>query len=492
MFRKKINLLFLAVSIAIGSAIFVFNTDPSLFFASFRLGDKEYHTVEFRKDGFHPEEITIRKGEKIKFTTTLDRRFWPASSRHPTHTIYSEFDPKESIEPNESWSFLFKEAGSWEYHDHLTPYFTGTVRVIYEGEPHTKEDACQGSQDSVECWEEKLFLALDTNGVDAAFELMADLYVSEARFPMHCHGIAHDIGIRAYGQFLKNKDSILTQKAAYCANGFYHGFMEALLTVTRDPEEAREFCAYVDEKLSSKTPDASLQCYHGIGHGAIDITIASYESGQDERFLVKQALQFCEEVSDTSQQLYRCASGTFNGIANFYISGEFNLSVNEEDPLWLCNEQPERYRYSCYGNMNSALWWIGRGDFGKSAKFIENIPEDKYAISAIQYLSRLAVLEIAERSHEEAIMACRALQERLYLPCINGFVNGYLEHGIPEAEHKQAFGFCRSVVMTQEERESCFKHTLSVLGGWYDIEKVRQICRSVEAKYQQYCIIYKD
>ena len=87
------------------------------------------HIVELRDDGYLPKNLTIQKGETVKFITTRDGYFWPASNLHPSHGIYPEFDPKEPIAAEESWSFRFDEAGNWRYHDHISPYFTGAIEV---------------------------------------------------------------------------------------------------------------------------------------------------------------------------------------------------------------------------------------------------------------------------------------------------------------------------------------------------------------------------
>lgn len=79
--------------------------------------------------GFVPSEITIKKGETITFKTSTGNMFWPASNLHPSHLLYSEFDPKEPIQPDASWSFTFDKVGAWQFHDHLAPYFTGTITV---------------------------------------------------------------------------------------------------------------------------------------------------------------------------------------------------------------------------------------------------------------------------------------------------------------------------------------------------------------------------
>lgn len=61
----------------------------------------------------------------------------PASAAHPTHREYpttggrlgSTFDTCRGIAPGNSRSFKFDSAGSWRYHDHLTPRYYGMVTV---------------------------------------------------------------------------------------------------------------------------------------------------------------------------------------------------------------------------------------------------------------------------------------------------------------------------------------------------------------------------
>ncbi len=89
----------------------------------------EEHIVVLTKDGFSPMNLTIKKGETVIFSTSLGNHFWPASNYHPTHALFPEFDPRHPIPPNENWDFKFEKAGTWRYHDHLTPYLLGTILV---------------------------------------------------------------------------------------------------------------------------------------------------------------------------------------------------------------------------------------------------------------------------------------------------------------------------------------------------------------------------
>lgn len=82
------------------------------------------------EDEYTPGSLRIRKGTKVTFKNASESLRWPASDLHPSHGVYSEFDPKEFVKQGESWSFTFDKAGEWGYHDHLAPYITGTITVV--------------------------------------------------------------------------------------------------------------------------------------------------------------------------------------------------------------------------------------------------------------------------------------------------------------------------------------------------------------------------
>ena len=88
------------------------------------------HVLTLTSDGYVPQNITITVGETVTFRSEMGEPFWPASNLHPSHTVYSDFDPRQPVQPNDSWSFTFTKVGEWEYHDHLAPYHTGVITVI--------------------------------------------------------------------------------------------------------------------------------------------------------------------------------------------------------------------------------------------------------------------------------------------------------------------------------------------------------------------------
>lgn len=93
------------------------------------LPSKDAVVITMRQDDYDPSDVTIQKGTTVVFVNKSSDWRWPASNLHPTHDIYPEFDPKEPVAPEKSWSFRFDRVGSWRMHDHLAPYITGTITV---------------------------------------------------------------------------------------------------------------------------------------------------------------------------------------------------------------------------------------------------------------------------------------------------------------------------------------------------------------------------
>lgn len=93
--------------------------------------------ITYTDSGFSPASITIQKGDTVTFKNISTLAMWPASAKHPTHTVYpttggclgSTFDACKGIQPGQSWSFQFDIAGDWKYHNHLQPSHFGGVVV---------------------------------------------------------------------------------------------------------------------------------------------------------------------------------------------------------------------------------------------------------------------------------------------------------------------------------------------------------------------------
>ena len=126
---QRLILISVLVVVLLGGALFLLH---KIFGSGLVTSDEFGKTsvqVVLTDEGFVPQNIRIKQGTTVRFTTTRSDEFWPASNPHPTHSLYPAFDPKEPIEPSDSWSFTFDRVGVWGYHDHIRAYYTGIIQV---------------------------------------------------------------------------------------------------------------------------------------------------------------------------------------------------------------------------------------------------------------------------------------------------------------------------------------------------------------------------
>ena len=85
--------------------------------------------IRYTASGFQPNLITVKVGTKVTFRNESGDPMWPASAVHPTHQLLPEFNAKSSIATGGAYSFTFQKIGTWPFHNHLKPNFTGKVTV---------------------------------------------------------------------------------------------------------------------------------------------------------------------------------------------------------------------------------------------------------------------------------------------------------------------------------------------------------------------------
>ncbi len=119
---------------------------------------KEY-IVEITDTGYIPQKVSIRQGDAVKWINKGTKDNWPASAKHPTHTVYAggkydepgtylgsqacksegqpktgAFDPCKPLKTGESFTFTFDENGTWAYHEHIAVKMFGQI-IVGETEP---------------------------------------------------------------------------------------------------------------------------------------------------------------------------------------------------------------------------------------------------------------------------------------------------------------------------------------------------------------------
>lgn len=447
-------------------------------------------TIELTEDGFRPSAISIKKGATVTFTTSRGKPFWPASDLHPTHTIYAAFDPKEPVQPDTNWSFKFEKAGEWKFHDHLFPYYRGTIRVT-DGEsaraiqsPTMLVSDCDVLQEGqrLQCWDEAFRSILKNQGMATAFSVLADLYKTSPPFASQCHVITHTIGETAYHEFKEKGSFKVGLETSYCGFGFFHGFMESLFADGNGPELARQLCDYMDEQVAGSTNRAGLACFHGIGHGAADGSAAN--SWGDEQAFVQPALDLCDKIAVNYNEKFNCATGAFNSLSIAYISNQYGMRLNVKDPLWICRQQKQdEHKMGCYNDMMVAIVKLADHDIPKGASYLNNV-EDSYAMSSVRYVSALTVkYRLQDTDYTDIIRDCRKAQKRLQNDCISGFGSGLMEFGEPGIDYIKALAFCKLPGLFDDERATCISRVLGYAYTEYPKEKMKEICSMVNESY---------
>jgi len=355
--------------------------------------------------------------------------------------------------------------------------------VIYaQRPPCTQKDAAKVKA----CWEQVVQADIKRGDIAGAFESLVSLYNSAPNMGETCHALTHEIGRSGYKLFARDVKISITPKTAYCSYGFYHGFMEELVLEKGDMDLARKFCDYADAQLSKVSPDVTLQCFHGIGHG----TVNNHDprTWGNAQSLIDPAIALCEQVASSDEQLSRCATGVFNGLSIFYSTGEYKLVLDKNDPVKICRQQKKQYQDACYISMNTLLLQLTNYDLMRAVLFIEVISDDVTASHAmINLAAPIGTKNISKTDHTETISICRLVQKRLHLPCIAGYAYGFLEHGEPEREYIKPLKFCESESLTRDEQNACFEYILSYLPRWYAQEKVESICATLDGTVKKLC-----
>ena len=85
-------------------------------------------SITYADDGFSPETITVKVGDKIAVNNHSSRILQFSSNPHPIHTQNKELN-QDSIPAGGSLTFTVKERGTFGYHDHFNSNRIGTIVV---------------------------------------------------------------------------------------------------------------------------------------------------------------------------------------------------------------------------------------------------------------------------------------------------------------------------------------------------------------------------
>lgn len=474
-------------------------------------------TVTMNSTGFFPSTVTVDRGGVVIFNNTGNVTRWPASNIHPTHTAYpgthnthcttnesqSMFDPCRGIAPGETWQFTFHHAGTWRYHDHLTPEKGGVIRVNGTRTSSTLTTAFTTVVETVRQWWNRVRIRVATvftpDSVEqewrhATFLNNRDVdtvqYWMIAKTPeavLHrlvnetgggratsCHQAAHDVGHAAYDLYGAD---VFQKGDSSCHSGFYHGAMEKLIVDTGVDDFAprmHEICNQYRSRFKR------FECLHGIGHGVMAYT------GYD----LPAALEMCRGLQ-TWFAKKSCYGGVFmeNVIA---AMGEGAIPGHDTpwisaDPHYPCNALPNQtdVQESCYLMQTSRMHQIFGGDHFQVAAACRNatpVARDE----CFQSFGR----DAGGRTFRDPVQIrnlCHLTPDTYFDECIEGGVNVIIDFWGGNLQG-QPHAVCKEIT-AKRYKAHCYTVIGSRLPSLYPGNESRrqQICGYSEDRYESVC-----
>lgn len=478
-FPKKYFVLILLICTCIGLIIFLShgtsNTNSKQII-TLSDPDKTTHNITLTSNGFKPETLVIRQGEKVIFTTDRNIPFWPASSFHPTHKTYPEFDSKERVIPPKNWSFTFTKPGSWSYHDHIAEGYTGMVHVLEQGHEnkvliYDSRQNCSilAGNERTECWDTQLKDVVARKGVDAGFEYLLQIYNAESEVSITCHQWVHMLGEAGYNVFKEGDSLELRPETAWCSYGYFHGFMNAMIADTGSLERVVDFCKMAVAQLQDDLPIIESNCLHGIGHVGVDLFFEDPIYWGDFQKTADAGFNLCNELFRENKYLNECYGGVIHGLRfsmrNNQNGMDYKNHLEQKDLYFYCRTQKAEYQLACYSDFASMFYEVFDGDIAAAISYIvENITDSKILQKTIRVVSTAWIEhELTSDNYEDHVAACRLLSPSLFSTCMHGIAVGFMHHGEPKKMQEKAFAFCKSDYLSVSESSLCITQVSELL-----------------------------
>lgn len=85
-------------------------------------------TITFDGNGFSPDTVTVKSGNTVAIKNASSQDISFNSDPHPVHTDDTDLNVG-IVSPGDTKTFVVTKTGSFGYHDHLDPSFTGNIVI---------------------------------------------------------------------------------------------------------------------------------------------------------------------------------------------------------------------------------------------------------------------------------------------------------------------------------------------------------------------------
>ncbi|MBI5138822.1 MAG: hypothetical protein HZA95_03435 [Candidatus Vogelbacteria bacterium] len=84
--------------------------------------------ASYSSGAFDVTSLALKVGDSLTFKNNSDAAIRVSSNPHPVHSEHPDMD-SGMLQPGASWSYTFKVAGTYGFHNHLNPGAAGSVTV---------------------------------------------------------------------------------------------------------------------------------------------------------------------------------------------------------------------------------------------------------------------------------------------------------------------------------------------------------------------------
>jgi len=285
-----------------------------------------------------------------------------------------------------------------------------------------------------------------------------------------CHRISHWIGSASFARYDGSVARTFAQGSASCGSGYYHGILErAFLGISSKAELAKAARSICAGQGLRRRGYLDRQCRHGLGHGLM------IQTGYD----LPTALSLCGSLP-TGWDHLTCTNGVFMENANTRF-GFRSPWLNDEDPLYPCNELAPFDRRHCFARASTQILKLNGNDFEAAAGTCSSLAP-RWARHCFRGLGRDAVdLRFVP---EKTLERCR-LAARWEGDCLFGAARWVLD-GRGSEGGGGAVAFCNRA--SSAVRSECFRAIGGVLGLQYSSNAARRrACAKVTRVYVDAC-----
>lgn len=324
--------------------------------------------------------------------------------------------------------------------------------------------ACEAleSRQQIPCVVDAVVEAAKTVGIEEASGMVAEAIKELPSLENECHGIMHVLGEEAYILYKDGVSLDITERSTMCTYGFYHGFITATVLTEGSFDRAQEFCAYVNEELSSQGLDSQSECYHGFGHAVVDDHVSTQLLTATE--VVDIALGLCSDLSSEDEQFRNCAGGVFNAVANIFTDHTYPWPEIAEanGEVVLCNAQAAALQETCFGYFARAILADHRNELQQALYASQELVPEEHRVGLVENMAAIFMVgEPNKAAMETHIATCRTLMPELRTACIAGLAVGVVQSVDPERFDTALSTVCAYEILDEEEKRACYSRVLA-------------------------------